>query len=233
MNKIFFLACLFLSVSLTLKSQIISSKDILIYKNFVKLSNDFARQLELDPDLFEYDDHPDIYDISNNSDKSYIAVIGCFRHKMSCKYGMDFFIFKWDKKRNLLLLIEKPIKYSIVGFLGLGEKGKKFRDLYFIDESSHNICYIKTIKISFTNNKIKYDIITQGQDTNIPYSIIDFISKNKELAQGRDICDLIENASIIREETIRKKKYYYIRCFQDLKFQCDLEGVNCKLIEQK
>lgn len=232
MNKIFFLTCLFLTVSFTLKSQIISSKDTLMYKNFVKLSNDFARQLELDPDLFEYDDHPDIYDISNNSDKSYIAVIGCFRHKMSCKYGMDFFIFKWEKKRNLLLLIEKPIKYSIVGFLGLGEKGKKFRNLYFTDESSHKICYIKNIKLSFTKKQIKYDIISQGQD-NIPYSIMNLIYKDKELAQGRDICDLIENVSIIKEEIIGKKKHYYIRSTQDLHFQCDLEGIKCKLIEQK
>jgi hypothetical protein len=111
MNKIYFSTCIFLTITITLKAQSISSKDLLMYKNFVNLSNDFAKQI--DPELFEYDDNLDIYDISNNSDKSYIAVIGCFRHKMSCKSGMDFFIFKWDKKRNLLLLIEKVFNSRI------------------------------------------------------------------------------------------------------------------------
>jgi hypothetical protein len=213
------------------KWQGLLSKDSIVYKQLMNKINVCVSKMERDL-IFEEDNNPDIYDISNDGNMSYIAVIGCFTHKMACKYGFDLFIFKWNKKKNKLYSIPVPKNYAVAYTTEVGEKGKFFRELYFIDDFYMSICNEAiVVQVKYLKNKIVLQPIhLAGHD--VPYNIMKIIRNDKVLNHGKSMCDLEDITSIIKVETIGKKKYYYIRSIQDLKFQCDLEGINCKLIKK-
>lgn len=178
---------------------------------------------------FSYDYHVKIYDISNKNNKKYFAIIGCFVFVNACKGGQQIIIVS-NQGNKMKILHQLPyLSDEIVAFGKQTHYG--FKEIILnrripCDENSV-LC-----KVSFSKKRTTTNELCYVQKPDIPYSIIkDLYENDKEEMGINRIIDMIELKNI---DLTQNKKSYKINYWSKLiLYECDLEGINCKLVEQK
>jgi hypothetical protein len=177
---------------------------------------------------FYHDYHVKIYDISNKKDQKYFAIVGCFVFINACKAGQQVIVVS-NLGKKMKILHQLP--YLSDEIVCVGESSPNGYKKIILDKRFPGQDHSVRCKISFTKKETITDLWYCVEKPDIPYSIVQGLFETNE--KGASLSRIMEMLKLESIKATQNGNIYSIKYRSDIiKYECDLEGIKCKLIQQ-